>query len=520
MVWGLVASEFHVAKSFGVVYLVGAGPGDPGLLTLRGLECLRRADLVLYDGLVNSRILRHTAATAIRTCRVCDGTGLRLDQSDINRQLIEAAREGKTVVRLKGGDPFVFGRGSEEAAALAQAGIAFEVVPGVTAAIAAAEYSGISVTHREQASAVAFVTGHEDPEKNGPRLDFTALAQFPGTLVFYMGLHRLPHIAESLIAAGKGSETAAAVISQASLPTQRTVTGTLATIAAEVATAGLRPPSLIVVGECVRQRERIAWFEQRPLFGKRIGVTRAEEQAEPQFSRILELGAEPVLMPTLRIDPPETWAPVDDVMRHLGDRNWIVFTSVNGVRSFFSRLWKIGLDLRALGQARLAAIGRSTAEALNEFHVRADIVPSTFRSEGLVEALRPLVANQRVLWVRADRARDVLRTELTSAGALLEEVIAYRHHDLESWPDDVVELLTNGNLDWIGVSSPAIARNIVRMLPSAAWPNIGQRIRVASISPVTTATCREVGLPVSVEAAEHTWNGIFSAIMQAEQAVV
>jgi uroporphyrinogen III methyltransferase/synthase len=294
----------------------------------------------------------------------------------------------------------------------------------------------------------------------------------------------------------------------------------LATIAAEVATAGLRPPSLIVVGECVRQREQIAWFEQRPLFGKRIGVTRAEEQAEPQFSRILELGAEPVLMPTLRIEPPESWVPVDDVMRHLGDRNWIVFTSVNGVRSFFGRLWTIGLDVRALGKARLAAIGRSTAEALNEFHIRADIVPSTFRAEDLAEALRPLVANQRVLWVRADRVRDTLRTELASAGARLEELIAYRHHDIESWPDDVVESLTIGNLNWIGVSSPAIARNIVRMLPSAAWPYIGQRIRVASISPVTTATCQEVGLPVSAEAVEHTWDGILSAIIQAEQAVV
>src|SRR5712691_140129 len=366
----------HVTPNLGIVYLVGAGPGDPGLLTLRGLECLRRADVVLYDGLVNPALLRHTPAQAIRTCRVSEGGERHLDQPEINQRLIAAARAGQVVVRLKGGDPFVFGRGSEEAAALADAGIAFEVVPGVTAAVAAGEYAGISLTHREHASAVAFITGHEDPAKGASHLDYASLAGFSGTLVFYMGLHRLSQIAESLIAAGKSSETPVAVISQATLPRQRTVTGTLQTISEQVASAHLRPPSLIVVGECVRQRERIAWFEQRPLFGRRIGVTRADEQADPQLGRILELGAEPVLMPTLHIDPPERWDSVDEVLGRPSDFDWIVFTSVNGVRTFFERLWALGRDTRSLGQARLAAIGPSTADALQEFRLRADLMPA------------------------------------------------------------------------------------------------------------------------------------------------
>ena len=400
--------------------------------------------------------------------------------------------------------------------ALAEAGIPFEVVPGVTAAVAAGEYAGISLTHRDHASAVAFVTGHEDPAKPSSSLDYVSLAGFSGTLVFYMGLDRLPRIAESLIAAGRSSETPVAVISQATLPSQRTVTGTLRTIAEEVIRAELRPPSLIVVGECVRQREQIAWFEKRPLFGRRIGVTRADDQADPQLSRILELGAEPVLMSTLRIEPPESWDAVDDVLGRLSDFDWIVFTSVNGVRAFCGRLWELGGDSRSLGKARLAAIGPSTADALRAFHLRADLVPAVFRAEELAAALRPEVCGKRVLWPRADRGRDILPTELSAAGAELHEIVVYRPQDLASWSADVVRLLSDGQVDWIGVSSPAIARNVARLLPEAAWQHIGQRTCIASISPVTTAACQEVRLPVSVEAAEHTWNGILAAIMQAE----
>lgn len=506
-----------MAVSEGKVYLVGAGPGDPGLLTLRGLECLRRADVVLYDGLVNPILLRHSKAKAERTCRVGTDGERHLNQEEINRRLVAAAKQGKTVVRLKGGDPFVFGRGSEEAAALAAEGIPFEVVPGVTAAVAAGEYAGFSVTHRDHASAVAFITGHEDPTKDAPSLDYQVLAGFPGTLVFYMGWHRLKQIAGSLIAAGKNADTPVAVISHASWPSQQTVTATLATIAGEVASTGLRPPSLIVVGQCVRQREQLAWFEKRPLFGRRIGVTRAEEQADAQIDRIIELGAEPVLMPTIEIEPPETWDSVDAVLRRIGEFDWLVFTSANGVRALLERMWELGGDARWLAKARLAAIGPSTAAALSEFRLRADVVPETFRAEHLAAELCSQVRGQRVLWARANRVRDVLRNDLTAAGAQLEEVIVYQHRDMAAWPDDVNQRLIAGQLDWIGVSSPAIARNVARLVPEAARSQLGQNVRIASISPVTSAACQEASLPVSAEATEHTWDGILEAIQQIEQ---
>jgi uroporphyrinogen III methyltransferase/synthase len=486
------------------------------LLTLRGLECLRRADVILYDGLVNPMLLRHSQAVAQRTCRVSDGGERRLPQDEINRRLIAAAQSGKTVVRLKGGDPFVFGRGSEEAAALAAAGIPFEVVPGVTAAVAAGEYAGFSVTHRDHASAVAFITGHEDPAKDAPTLDYRVLAAFPGTLVFYMGWHRLAKIAAALMAAGKSESSPVAVISHATWPSQQTVTAELRTISEQVTAAGLRPPSLIVIGECVRQREQIAWFEKRPLFGRRIGVTRADEQADTQIDRILELGAEPVLLPTLEIEPPESWDAVDAALRRIGEFDWLVFTSANGVRALLGRLWESGGDARRLGRARLAAIGPATAAALHEFQLRADVMPETYRAEHLGETLRPLVAGQRVLWARANRVRDVLRNELTSAGANLEEVIVYRHHDVEAWPENVQQRLIDGQVDWIGVSSPAIARNVWRLLPDAARSSLGTGVRVASISPVTSAVCQEVGLPVSAEATEHTWDGLLAAIQAVE----
>lgn len=513
----LSGERLLVSASVGKVYLVGAGPGDPGLLTLRGLECLRRADVVLYDGLVNPILLRHSNAKAERTCRVSAGGERHLDQDEINQRLIAAAKLGKIVVRLKGGDPFVFGRGSEEAAALAEAGIPFEVVPGVTAAVAAGEYAGFSVTHRAHASAVAFITGHEDPTKEASSLDYKVLSAFPGTLVFYMGWHRLRPIAESLIAAGKNASTPVAVISHASWPSQQTVTATLATIAQQVSSAGLRPPSLIVVGECVRQRERLAWFEKRPLFGRRIGVTRADEQADSQIDHIFELGAEPVLMPTLEIDPPGIWDAIDDLLRRIGEFNWIVFTSANGVRGLLGRIWELGGDARWLTKAKLAAIGPATAAALNEFQLRADVVPESYRAEHLAAALSPQVSGQRVLWARANRVRDVLRAELTAAGAFLEEIVVYQHRDLPAWSHEVNQRLNAGQLDWIGVSSPAIARNVARLIPEAARSLLGGQIRIASISPVTSAVCQEVGLPISAEATEHTWEGILAAIQRVEQ---
>jgi uroporphyrinogen III methyltransferase/synthase len=499
----------------GTVYLVGAGPGDPGLLTLRGLECLERADLVLYDGLVNPLLLRHTSAHAERTCRSPDPGGRTLHQEEINRRLIDTARQGKTVVRLKGGDPFIFGRGSEEAAALAAAGVPFEVVPGVTAAIAAGEYAGISLTHRSLASSVAFITGHEDPAKAESTLDYELLAAFPGTLVFYMGLHRLEGIVEALLEAGIDRDVPACVISRATTPEQRTVSAPLRQLVAAVRDGGLRPPSLIIIGECVRQREAIAWFERRPLFGQSIGITRPQQQADAVVARVLELGAQPVVLPTIEILPPEDWSEIDRTLERIADFDWLIFTSVNGVESLLTRLWETGGDCRRLAPVRLAAIGAATAAALARFHLHADLVPESFRAEALAEVLKPFVAGRRVLWARASRGRDVLPDELRAAGATVEQLVVYRNIDLGALPAAELAMIERGELDWIGLSSPSIARSLRNLLTPAALAQVGKTVRLASISPVTTAAAREVGLPIAAEAAVYTWDGLCDAIVRA-----
>ncbi|MEX2287542.1 MAG: uroporphyrinogen-III C-methyltransferase [Planctomycetaceae bacterium] len=498
----------------GRVYLVGAGPGDPGLISLRGLECLKRADLVLYDGLVNPLLLGHTSARAERTCRTRGPNGSVLDQGEINRRLIDAAKSGKTVVRLKGGDPFIFGRGSEEAAALAAAGIEFEVVPGITAAIAAGEYVGISLTHRAQASAVAFITGHEDPAKGQASIDYRNLAAFQGTLVFYMGLHRLPAIVDALLQAGKSPQTPACVISQATTPFQRTVTAPLCELPAKASEQNLHAPSLIIVGECVLQREAIAWFEKKPLFGRSIGITRPAAQAGATISRALELGAQPVLMPTIEILPPEDWSKVDATLARLDRYDWLVFSSANGVRSMLTRLWETGRDARRLGGVRIACIGPSTAEALADYHIQADLVPDSYRAEALAASLLPHVAEKRVLWARASRGRDVLPRELRAAGATVDELTVYRNVDVESLSPETLRQLEAGEIDWIGLSSPSIAQGLKRLLTPAALEKIGKSVRLASISPVTSTAAREAGLPVAAEADVYTWDGIFAAILK------
>lgn len=496
----------------GVVYLVGAGPGDPGLLTLRGLECLQLADLILYDGLANPQLLEFSKATAERTSRVGGPGSRHLDQSEINHRLIAAAREGKTVVRLKGGDPFIFGRGSEEAVALSEAGIPFEVVPGITAATGAAVYSGISLTHRDHASAVALITGHEDPSKPESALPYEQLGQFPGTLVFYMGLHRIEQIVRSLMEAGRSPSESAAVICQATTPRQQVVTGTLATIAAVSQAAKLKPPSLLIVGDCVRLREQASWVEKRPLHGLRIGITRPAGQAEETLRRLRQLGAEPLLMPTIAIEPITDWTTVDSTIDQLNTFDWAVFTSVNGVDGWMNRLWERGFDGRQFGHCQLAAIGTVTAERLARWHLRADLVPDEFRAEALADALRDGIAGRKVLWVKASRGRDVLPQALRAAGADLTELPVYQNVDVHEFTPQVQELLRAGELDWICLSTPSGARSLARLLPDEARSRLGHSIHIAAISPVTAAAASEVGLPVNVTAREATWDGLFDAI--------
>lgn len=499
----------------GQVFLVGAGPGDPGLLTLRGKECLEAADLVLYDGLVSPWLLRHTRADCERTSRINGPDGARLDQAQINIRLIEAARAGKVVVRLKGGDPFLFGRGSEEAAALAAAGISYEVVPGVTAALAAAAYAGMSLTHRQMASCTALVTGHEDPAKNEITINYESLARFPGTLVFYMGLHRVGVITKSLIDAGRNPETMACVVSRATTPQQRIVEGTLSDLPQRVKEAGLHAPSLIFVGETISQRRKIAWYEKKPLFGIRVAVTRPSHQAGPVVNQLLDLGAEPLLMPLLEIGPPPNWEPVDAVLDRLSEFDWLVLTSANGAESFLGRLWSRGADVRALAHVRTAAIGPATARKMEDFHLRADVVPDEFRAEGLVDALGSRVVNRRVLWAGANRGREVLIDGLTAAGADVEKVAVYESCDATAISDENRGIIERGELDWIGLASPSMARRLAALLPDSARTHLGGRIRLASISPVTTIAAKEVGLPIAAEAKHFTWDGLLQAIVKA-----
>ncbi len=502
--------------SRGKVYLVGAGPGDPGLLTLRGANCLAEADVVLYDGLVNPLLLRHTKGKCERTARARRDGGAIVPQHEINERLIAEAKRGQIVVRLKGGDPYIFGRGSEEAAALHAAGIPFEVIPGVTAATGAGEYAGFSFTHRDISSAVAFVTGHEDPTREVGRLDYHVLARFPGTLVFYMGLGRLAEICSQLVAAGLPASTPAAVVCQASLPSQQVVEGTLETIPLLAAARKLRPPSLIVVGECVSQRSELSWFEQLPLFGLSIGITRPEEQADDIAEQIIRMGGEPVIMPLIEVSSvADSLVPeIHETLRRISDFGWLIFTSVNGVSEFFRHLRNAGMDARSLHAASIAAIGTSTAKRLENFGIRADLIPSEFRAEALGAALAERAVGQSALWLRASRGRDVLPTVLREAGVPLKQLVVYENRDVDVLPDETVLRLKSGDLHWVGLSSPSIARRFAELLAVSEISPAELKSRVVAISPVTAAAAEAAGLKIDATASEFTWMGMLQSVLK------
>jgi len=501
----------------GKVYLVGAGPGDPGLITWRGVECLRRADAVLYDYLVNPRILVHARAGAELQSLGRHGGSTApaeirdriMPQADVNRRLIELARAGKTVVRLKGGDPAVFGRLAEEAEALTAAGVPLEIVPGITAALAAGSYAGIVLTHRDEASAVAFVTGRETDDKPSAGLDFAALAAFPGTLVFYMGLTTAGRWTAELMVHGKPADTPAAIVRRCSWPDQQTLRGTLGTLADLVARHHLRPPAIVIVGDVVAWDENAAWFTARPLWGKRVLVTRPAEQAAAARDLLEELGAQVVVQPAIEIQPPEEWSLVDRAIARLADYDWLVFSSANGVAFFLDRLEATGGDLRRLGPIKLAAIGPGTADELAQYRLRADLVPPEYRAESLADSLGHSGA-RRLLLVRASRGREVLAEQLSAAGAAVDQVVAYQNLDVQH-PDPATEAaLAEGRIDWITVTSSAIARSLARLY----GPLLG-RARLASISPLTSATLRGLGWPPAAEAAEFTFPGLVRAIVAA-----
>ena len=486
----------------GVVHLVGAGPGDPGLLTARALELIAAADAILYDRLIPVTALDGARPDAELIYVGKEGRGPQMPQDEIDRLLVEQASAGKRVVRLKGGDPFVFGRGGEEALVLREAGIPFEVVPGVTSGVAAPAYAGIPVTQRDRASAVALITGHEDPDKPESAIDWPALAAFPGTLVFYMGVKQLPRIAAQLIAGGRAADEPAAVIERGTLPGQRTVVATLATLAERAAEAAIRPPSITVVGPVAALREEgVRWFEQRPLYGKTVAVTRAREQASGLAARLRELGAEVVETPVIRVVPLD--APAPDVSAY----DLVCLTSPNGVRLLFERLAVAGLDARTLHGARVAAIGPATARALRAHGVLADVLPDRAVAESLVDALGEQPVS-RALIARACVARDLLPDALRARGA---EVDVLELYETVAEPLSAEQLGAVRTADYVTFTSASTVANLLGALGGDTAALDGARL--ASIGPITSDALRREGLEPSFEADPHDVDGLLAALV-------
>jgi uroporphyrinogen III methyltransferase/synthase len=498
-----------MAAQKGTVYLVGAGPGDPALVTARALELIASADAILHDRLIPRGLL----ARARQGCDLRyvgkEPGGHTLTQDEISALLVALAREGRSVVRLKGGDPFVFGRGGEEAEVLSAAGIPFEVVPGVTAGVAAPAYAGIPLTHRDAASAVAFVTGHEDPDKDAGALDWDALARFPGTLVFYMGVKQLGLIAERLIAAGRPAEEPAAVIERGTLPGQRTVTAPLGEIARAAGAARIRPPALTLAGPVAALRERLAWVERRPLFGRTIVVTRARAQAGVLAGRLAQLGAEVVETPAIRIERRPVGGELAAAIDRIGDYAVVCVTSPNGAALLVEALAERGRDARALAGATVAAIGPATAAELAARGIRADVVPDRSVAEALVEALADIeVAGRQVLVARAAEARDVLPDALRARGAELTVAALY---ETVAEPLDADELNAVARADYVTFTSSSTVRNFLSAV--AAANGFPSGARVVSIGPVTSETARELGVEVQVEARRHDIDGLVDALL-------
>jgi uroporphyrinogen III methyltransferase/synthase len=503
------------ARDEGVVYLVGAGPGDPGLLTLRGGELLVTCDAVVYDALANPALLALAEATEREQPVELYDVGKRGGSTESARQdtfndlLVRLAREGKRVVRLKGGDPFVFGRGSEEAEALAREGLRFEVVPGVTAGIAAPAYAGIPVTHRGASTSVTFVTGHEDPTKESATVDWSALARAGGTIVLYMGVKSLPRISEALVRGGMSPSTPAAAVQWGTYPRQRTVTATLATLSETIEREGISAPVITVIGPVVAMRETIAWFDRRPLFGKSIVVTRARSQSATLSGRLAALGAEVVEVPATRIEPIESPAITESIAR-LADYKWVIFTSQNAVFLFWRALRRAERDARALAGVKVAAVGPVTADALLEMGIATDLSPERFVAEALLDELRDHgdLRGARVLYATAEGARTVLPEGLEELGASVERVHFYRSvrdHDSA----EALRQRAAAGVDLVTFTSASSVSAFV----DAVGRESASRVAGASIGPITTAAARANGIDVQIDAGVSTIPGLVDAIV-------
>jgi len=499
----------------GKVYLIGAGPGDPGLITVKGLECIEKADVIIYDYLASPMFLQHAKKDAEIIYVGKKGGDHTLAQEKISALIVEKAKVGLIVARLKGGDPFIFGRGAEEAEELINAGIPFEIVPGVTSAIAAPAYAGIPLTHRNFTSTVAFVTGHEDPTKEESSIDWASLVKGIGTIVFLMGVKNLPNITKQLISHGMQSDTPVALVRWGTTPRQFTVSGTLDNIVERVESAGLKSPAIIVVGGVVKLRETMQWFENRPLMGKRIVVTRAREQASELLKILSDLGADCLECPTIKVVPPADWKPLDKAIENLSSYDWLIFTSVNGVNFFFERLFKQNRDVRALSNLSTASIGPATAKRMFDFGLKSDIVPESYVAESVIEAFaQEDIRGKRVLLPRAKEARPILPVELAKMGAIVNEVTAYRTEKVRDNVDALIAGLEQETIDLITFTSSSTVKNFHALIPPEKFNDLMKGVTIASIGPITTDTAKALGFNVHIAAESYTIPGLCDAIVQ------
>ncbi len=496
----------------GTVHLVGAGPGDPGLITMRAVECLRGADLVLYDYLANPMLVEYApeGAELVRLGRHDSGRSLTPDE--ISEVMVEAALEGKTVVRLKGGDASIFGRGIDEADACRVAGVPFEIVPGITSGLATAAYAEIPLTHHLDASAVALVTGHERDDKEESGLDYKALAAFPGTLVFYMGVKHAGRWSSALIENGKPPDTPVAVVQWCTRARQQTAKCTLETVVDAIGERGIRPPSLFVVGKVVDHAPTLSWFQERPLFGTSVLVAGSKQTSSKLRSRLSVLGAEVLVQPAIRIAEPVDWAPLDSALGQIHQYDWVVFTSGNGVDGFMGRILGRGNDARALGGVRLAALGKGTAERLLHYHLKPDLAPEKVDPSVLAQDLMDQAPGAAFLLARATGDRPVLADELEEVGAGVDQVPVYRTVDVDEPNPDVADALKAEEVRFITVTSSPTARSLVRL-----YGDLLRSAKLVSISPLTTATLKELGHDPAIEASPHSVDGLVDTLLGAKE---
>jgi len=497
----------------GKVFLIGSGPGDPKLISIKGMECIQKADVVVYDRLASPRLLKAARPDAELIYVGKKAAQHAMKQDKINQLLADKAKEGKTVARLKGGDPFIFGRGGEEALVLVENNIPFEIVPGISSAYSVPAYAGIPATHRGVTSTIAFITGHEDPTKEDTDIDWEKISTGIGTLVFLMGVSNLPEISRQLIKHGRSNDTPVALVRWGTTPKQEVLVGTLADISDKVLKANFKAPAIIIVGDVIKLRDKLKWFENGTLFGKRILVTRSRSQASDLVSLLEERGAAAIEFPTIKIDPPGSYDQLDKAISGLDKYDWIVFTSVNGVDFFINRLAELQKDIRELKGIKIAAIGPATAKRLKDLHLRVDYIPKEYRAEAIIEGFKDFgVKGKNILIPRAEVAREILPDQLRELDANVDIVTAYRTIMDDSSVDEIKKMLEKRQVDMVTFTSSSTAKNFAKLLDDLDLKEVLKDVTVAAIGPITAQTARDLGFNVDIEAKDYTIPGLVEAI--------